>query len=318
MEDLEGAFMTFHADPGYAQLVRSIFKAIQRLPAGAPAADETEPLARSAFAARPFMVEGERRVAKVVESSTWEAPHARLQPDVSSLTLEQREKLAAAWLADALDEHAAVAAFARFTLQLLSLGAPPELLRAAHRASLDEVAHAELCFGLASAYADRPLSAGPLDTTDAVTRANRETAVLDTIREGCIGETINAMVLLTAADRCADPVVTNVLQRIATDEMRHAGLAWRFVRWALQGHDELRAPVRDAFDEAIASVTAPSSGRSEPSWMARYGRVTPSERAKIAAECTHSVIAPCAEALLEQGPRSFPGATRLRQLTEWS
>lgn len=302
--------MTLHANPGYANLVRSIFKAIQRLPAGPSSPDDALPLSRPSFASRPFMVEGERRVALVVESEAWVG--SRAEPNLDNLTSAQRDKLAAAWLADGLDEHAAVAAFARFTLQLLSLGAPPELLRGAHRASLDEVTHAEMCFDLASTYAGRPLGAGPLDTTGALAEASRRVAVVDAIREGCVGETINAMVLLAAAERCEDAAVTNVLQRIAADEMRHAGLAWRFVRWAIQDHDELRASVREAFDLAL-SMSPPASGSSSDGWMARYGRLTPSERSEIAREGATSVIAPCVEALVDDRPRSFPDAARLMQ-----
>ena len=307
--------MTLQPNPGYAQLVRSIFKAIQRLPAGATSPKVAEPLSRPAHAARPFVVDGERRVATVVEGDSWATATAQPLPTMAHLTVEQRQELAAAWLADAQDEHAAVAAFARFTLQLLALGAPPELLRAAHRASLDEVAHAELCFALASAYADRPLAAGPLDTTGTLERASRLGAVLYTIREGCIGETINAMVLQAAADACEDQVITRTLQRIAADEMRHAGLAWRFVRWAIRDHEELHPVVRSAFDEAVAAVPPPSGEVDAPlSWMSRHGRVSPRERAVIAAQCTHEVIMPCVEALFDEGAsRSFPEAARLMQ-----
>jgi hypothetical protein len=48
-------------------------------------------------------------------------------------------------------EHASVAAFARFTLDLLALGAPADLVQSAQQALGDEIAHAELCFGLAGA-----------------------------------------------------------------------------------------------------------------------------------------------------------------------
>jgi hypothetical protein len=37
----------------------------------------------------------------------------------------------------ALFQHASVASFARFSLELLALGAPPDLVAAAHAAALD-------------------------------------------------------------------------------------------------------------------------------------------------------------------------------------
>ena len=44
-----------------------------------------------------------------------------------------------------LGEHASVASFARFTLDLLSLGAPPGLLSAAFHAGQEEISHTQLC-----------------------------------------------------------------------------------------------------------------------------------------------------------------------------
>jgi hypothetical protein len=81
-------------------------------------------------------------------------------PIASDLTLDEatRVELARAWLADASLEHASIASFARFTLLALSFGAPADLLAEAQHAALDEVAHAQLCFGLASRYAGSPLA----------------------------------------------------------------------------------------------------------------------------------------------------------------
>jgi hypothetical protein len=65
-------------------------------------------------------------------------------------------------------EHASVAAFARFVLELLSAGAPLELVEGAGDAMRDELRHTQICFGLASAYAGAPIGPGPLDTTGAL------------------------------------------------------------------------------------------------------------------------------------------------------
>ena len=61
-------------------------------------------------------------------------------------------ELAKAWLSDALEEHASIAAFARCSMLLLSVAAPPELVAASQRASLDEIAHARDCFALARRF----------------------------------------------------------------------------------------------------------------------------------------------------------------------
>ena len=75
--------------------------------------------------------------------------------DVSSLPTSLRTALEAEWTQMARAEHAAVASFARFTLQLMSIGAPAELLGAAQTAAADECRHAKICFGLAAVYGGR-------------------------------------------------------------------------------------------------------------------------------------------------------------------
>src|SRR6185437_10769514 len=89
---------------------------------------------------RPFLDEGRARSADARRGDGWrsegDAPHvADLAPDV-------RARFAAAWTADALAEHASIASFGRFALELMAVGAPADLVAAAHRAALDEVEHA--------------------------------------------------------------------------------------------------------------------------------------------------------------------------------
>jgi len=70
------------------------------------------------------------------------------------ITLDASEApagLAERWRENGKTEHASVAAFARLTLDLMALGAPPTLVAAANQDSLDEIRHAELCFSLATA-----------------------------------------------------------------------------------------------------------------------------------------------------------------------
>jgi hypothetical protein len=53
-------------------------------------------------------------------------------PD-STLDPRTRAALARAWAQDGVEEHASIAAFARFTVLLLSVGAPPDFVEAAQR-----------------------------------------------------------------------------------------------------------------------------------------------------------------------------------------
>src|SRR5690606_26260413 len=88
---------------------------------------------------RPFLVDGRARLAPSIRCSNWEEEIGRVAlPSDENL----RTKLAAHFTHMGLMEHASVAAFARFTLQLLSLGAPAALIEASNQALIDETRHA--------------------------------------------------------------------------------------------------------------------------------------------------------------------------------
>jgi hypothetical protein len=200
---------------------------------------------------RPFLVESAARFADVVSGHDWNGDGRA--PRVTHLTAEERACLAQHWSRLGQLEHASIAAFARFSLQLLSLGAPPELVEACTAALADETAHTQLCFGIASAYAGRDVGPGPLDISGSLNVASLDEVVALVIAEGCFGETLAALEALEAAETAADPVIRDAYTRIARDEQRHAELAFRFVRWAL-GQD--RASVSDCIDAALHTAEA--------------------------------------------------------------
>jgi hypothetical protein len=153
-------------------------------------------------------------------------------------------------------EHASIAAFARFSMQLLSLGAPASLVEETTRAMHDETVHAKLAFSLASAYAGEAIGPGPLPIDGAMAPASFDAIVRLTIREGCIGETVAALEAQAALENEADPVVARVLARIVDDETRHALLAFRFVQWAATRD---RPTVARVFREELDALANPAN-----------------------------------------------------------
>jgi len=210
---------------------------------------------------RPFLVAAEARVAPVIASGAWRG-RART-PQVDHLSSDERDERAAHWARLGQLEHASIAAFARFGLQLLALGAPPELVEACTRALGDETAHTRLCFELASAYAGRTLGPGPLEIADCLAAVSLDEVLRLVIEEGCFGETGGALEAQRAADEASDPVIQAAYAQIARDETRHAELAFRFVGWALkQDYPTTRQRVLAALaqqgpSDAIANVAAP-------------------------------------------------------------
>ncbi|HWC75384.1 MAG TPA: hypothetical protein VG454_15725, partial [Gemmatimonadales bacterium] len=109
---------------------------------------------------RPLRVRGRwviTSVAPAAEPAGWtEALALAPVPEAA------RRVLADVWTVEARAEHAAVAAFSKLALELMALGAPPDLVARANRAAIQEVEHARLCFAVASAYAGRALEPAPL------------------------------------------------------------------------------------------------------------------------------------------------------------
>ena len=218
---------------------------------------------------RPLAIDGEWRRAEIRRGSAW---LSEVRPDLSRLSVAERRLQARQWLSAAQDEHASVAAFHRFSLQLMALGAPPELLLETQRAAADEVLHARLSFGLASAFAGSPMSAGPIDTAGAL-ETDLAAILRAHVQEACINETVACVQAAAARDEATDPAVRAVLERIVEDETRHAALAWKTLRWLLSLDGNLVDIVREELDAAHF------------------------EGAR--AEALERVVRPCAEALLE-------------------
>jgi hypothetical protein len=200
---------------------------------------------------RPYVREGQFQVAARITDSGWAGD---LEPDVDGLHPEARELLATAWSAAALDEHAAVAAFARVALDLLAHGAPAHLVARTTEAATEEVHHARLGFALASAYAGRSVAPGAFPLGDQVPVTQDLAAfAAATAREGCLGETLTTLLALECLAHATDPAARAALQQITADELGHARLAWATVRWAI---DAGGAPVRDAVAAVFARAEA--------------------------------------------------------------
>lgn len=198
---------------------------------------------------RPLLVDGRIVVACVDRDAAWSGGPDGLSDD--ALTPAQRSALAEHWTRSMREEHASVAAFARLSLQLMSLGAPPELLRRVHQAAIDEVDHARRCAALASRFAGEPLSPGALPAACApIAVVDHATLAVDTLREGCVGEAVFAGAAARARDRATDPAVREALTVIARDEAEHAALAWDVVAWCMEaGGDRVRDALRVAAGE---------------------------------------------------------------------
>jgi hypothetical protein len=200
-------------------------------------------------------------------------------------------------------EHASIAAFARFALQLLAVGAPPDLVMAAQRAMGDETKHAQLAFALAAAYGDRDLGPGSLDLDACLDETDLPALVATVFAEGCVGETVAAVEALEALEHASDPAVRAALTIIAEDETRHAELAWRTAAWGLAVGGQA---VRDCIEETLAREEMRSRAgggalaQPEDSELLEHGIVSESLRRKLRRSVLTEVVLPSARELLFQ------------------
>jgi hypothetical protein len=179
---------------------------------------------------------------------------------VATFDATQRAAALDHWTTVALMEHASVASFARFTMDLMTFGAPPELLARAQQAAGDEVRHAKLAFAVASALGDEEVGPGAMRLDDVPMHEDLEAFATALVREGCVGETMGAAEAAEAARGVTPDALRTALTSIADDEQRHAVLAWKTLQWAWpQLSRDARARVMAAAGEEAARLSAPRS-----------------------------------------------------------
>lgn len=215
------------------------------------------------------------------------------------------QELARHWIDAGLEAHAGIAESARFALQLISLGAPPQLLSAAAQAMQDGTAHAQACFSLARRYAGRDVGPGPLSLGPAPVESELSVIVLDTVKSGCIRHAVDALCAREALEHCRDAATREVLMRLQENQAQQAQLSWRFLAWALRGSSrELVDRVRVVFLAALEAKAPPLSLSAQDRHLLRHGVLGKDQRFAIEQRVLREVVLPSMDALLP--PRDVP------------
>jgi hypothetical protein len=257
---------------------------------------------------RALVIAGRTLLAEPAQRSDWlvaggaltGASHA-LRP---ALVPAERARLVELWQADALMEHASIASFARFALQLLALGAPARLVTDAQRAGLEETRHAEHAFSIATRLAGRVIGPDRLPGLEGALETELCAVAEATLVEGCIGETLAAVVALEQARQAGDEAIRATLLEVADDETRHAQLAFRFLSWSLDcGGRELRETLRREVERRLLHLPEPTStaGVSAAS-LHHYGRLTADEQRALYRQAYDQILRPSFAALLDRPP----------------
>ena len=189
-----------------------------------------------------------------------------------------RAGLARQWRENGRTEHASVAAFARLTLDLMALGAPPALIDAANRDARDEIRHAELCFSLARALDGANEGPGPFPEPQRARTLPRLRALalaklaVESLIDGALHEGVSARTIAALVRRCPEPAIGAMLKELAADEGRHAAHGWDVVEWCLsEGGPTVAQALRGALArlQSDPRSTLPEAAR-DGSWE-RWG-----------------------------------------------
>ncbi len=253
-------------------------------------------LGQTCVIGRPLLVGDALLFAPSARRADW--VDEALAPETASLTPELRAALAAHFKAMAAMEHASIGSFARFSLELLALGAPPDLLHAAHQAGADEIVHARLSYALATAYSGEPVGPGRLAITGVAPSSDPAEIVAALVREACVGETIAAAEALAIASMVRDPALQAVFARVSEEEGRHAELGWRTLAWMLGEDPGLAAVAERAFSEAVTSISSAPLVASDIV-SPDHGLLSSEALGALRDKAAREIVEPCRRALFE-------------------
>lgn len=194
------------------------------------------------------------------------------------------EKAVNDWALRGAGEHASIASFAVFTLQLMTNGAPPQLIRDALFAALDELNHAEVSFGIAALFSADAKTVEPSalpGVENLKLERNLKALALGAAKEGCIEESLSALELaadariMLASFDGKDSLLETAREttwKIGIDESRHSVLAWRTLQWVCQQDAEVCEEVTETVvnpENMLAAYERRFPGRDDmkEAWM---------------------------------------------------
>ena len=232
-------------------------------------------------------------------ASTVSDPRSLATAKASNVTNDTklREALGQEWTQRALAEHASISSFAAFTIALMSNNAPPDLLQDSLTAASDEVRHAKISFEVASYFLGQTaVEPGPLAQSSHRFEQNETALAMATAREGCVDETLSALVAALEVDEQLDHPkmkwlseeervwLKDTVRTIAIEEAAHSALAWRTIQWICKTNEMACKSVQDNVLEPSRHEKALElrmQGRSESlkqlkeAWSSIYEQLIP-------------------------------------------
>jgi hypothetical protein len=202
-------------------------------------------------------------------------------------------------------EAASVHAFEALAGDLARLGAPAALVCAARRSACEEVRHAQVTARIARRLGAEP---APVRVGRRKERSLRAIATENAV-EGCVRETFGALIAAWQARHARDAGIRRAMRRIATEEARHAALAWAVARWMEPRLDpRARRAVRSARRVAVETLRRELEVPVEAELVERAGLPPPVPAARLVDELEAALWQP-------YGPAVAPTRSRRKRST---
>jgi len=207
-----------------------------------------------------------------------------------------------------LSEHASIASFSRFSLDLMRFAAHPSLIEGAHLAAIDEARHAKLSFDMAShlrgisqtgsKIANEGVQIGDFPVSDVRLSASLSAMATRTFEEGCMGESSASARLVFAISSLQGHSPSGaVMRELLGDEARHAALAWATIKWAVLNGATLTMPPSRVNQDKILNSAASETASASP-FLTWAGRIPESATARLHALVNDAWVVPWIQALL--------------------
>jgi hypothetical protein len=160
------------------------------------------------------------------------------------------------WLRRVEAEYTSAAHTQHLTHWLMQLGFPRELLEDGLAIVKDELDHAALSAGVASAAGgtEPPVLVEERLVLPRLRSDLREDALLATIELFCLGETVAVPLFKELRSECTEPLARDALDRILRDEVRHRAFGWDCLEYFLEQSPELAALANAALPGLLTKV----------------------------------------------------------------
>lgn len=183
------------------------------------------PCVKCAISGRPLRKNGKIQLSETRTSEDWLLGSKFAEPHHD-------------WIENGKGEHSSISAFADLSLKLADMGSPPDLLKRAHQAAIDEINHAQLAFTLDASRNDNRSPQGPAAKRrllgDAGHIIRLQKMAVETFTDGCLFEARSAQGLRKMVDEEPDETIRHEIQRTVVEEDSHVELAWKILEWCFR------------------------------------------------------------------------------------